>query len=180
MPTPQKEAAVAALREKLERAQAAIITDYRGLTVPDIQALRAQLRPSGTEYAVVKNTLLRLAVSEQSDALSALLQGPTAVAFCYTDLAAGARAVGDFARTSRVFSVKGGLLGARVVSPAEVAQLATIPPRQQLLAQVYGGIQAPVANLIGLLQASIGNLYLLVHARAEQLQPGVTTQEAAA
>jgi|DewCreStandDraft_1066081.scaffolds.fasta_scaffold00108_7 large subunit ribosomal protein L10 len=180
MPTPEKVATVAELREKLARAQVVVLADYRGMKVPDLQQLRNQLRPTGSEFMVVKNTLLRLAAGEQGQALAELLQGPTAAAFCYDDIAGAARVLNDLARTSRVFRIKGGILDGRVLSPAEVAQLATIPPRPQLLAQVVGGVQAPIANLLGLLQAGVSNLLLLIQARAEQLQHGQAGQPAAA
>ncbi len=180
MPAPEKVARVAELREKLARAQVVILADYRGMKVSDLQQLRSQLRPAGSEFMVVKNTLLRLAAGEQVAALEGLLQGPTAAAFCYDDIAGPARVLSEFARTSRVFRLKGGILDGRMLSPAEVSQLATIPPRAQLLAQVVGGVQAPIAHLVGLLQAGVSNLLLLIQARAEQLQQGQAGQAAPA
>src|SRR5919108_6057351 len=103
MPTAEKVATVAELREKLQRAQATILTDYRGLKVAELQQLRTQLRPTGADYMVAKNTLLRLAAGERGETLVSLLQGPTAIALFYDDLAGAARVLNDFARTSRVF-----------------------------------------------------------------------------
>jgi large subunit ribosomal protein L10 len=170
MATAEKIATVAALREKLQRAQVMILTDYRGLKVAELQQLRTQLRPTGADYMVAKNTLLRLAAGERGETLSSLLQGPTAIALCYDDLAASAKVLNDFARTSRAFTIKGGILGDRLLAPSAVAELATVPPRQQLLAQVVGGIQAPMANVLGVLQAGVSTLLLLIQARADQLQ----------
>ena len=119
---------------------------------------------------VAKNTLLRLAAGERGETLASLLQGPTAIALLGDDLAASAKVLQDFARTSRTLTIKGGLLGDRLVGPSAVAQLATIPPRAQLLAQVVGGVQAPLANVLGVLQAGLSTLLLLVRAREEQLR----------
>src|SRR5688572_31852605 len=111
MPTPEKETAIEELAEKMRRAKLLVVTDYRGLTVRDLAALRRQLRPLQTDYVVAKNTLLRIA-ARQNDVAAAddLLAGPTAVAFCYDDIVGASRTLTDFVRTSRILRVRGGVL----------------------------------------------------------------------
>src|SRR6185436_1128233 len=142
------------VRERLEGADAALLTEYRGLNVKALADLRRQLRPAGGDYKVYKNTLVRFAVRELgADDLEALLTGPTAITFVRGDAAAVAKTLRDYARTNQALVLKGGLLGTRVVGARDVEALADLPPREQLLAQLAGAFQAPMVKLAGLLQA---------------------------
>jgi large subunit ribosomal protein L10 len=153
-PRPEKVAVVAEVRERLEGADAALLTEYRGLNVKALADLRRQLRPAGGEYKVYKNTLVRFAVRELgADELEALLTGPTAITFVTGDAAAVAKTLRDYARTNQALVVKGGMLGTKVLSAADVQALADLPSRDVLLAQVAGAFQAPLTKLAGLLQA---------------------------
>lgn len=153
-PRPEKVAVVEEVRERLAAASAAVLTEYRGLKVSDLAALRSSLRPVGGAYKVYKNTLVRFAARDLGlGELEELLTGPTAIAFVDGDAAAVARALRDFARTNPQLVVKGALLGGRVLSAAETAALADLPPREVLLAQVAGALQSPLATFAGLLQA---------------------------
>jgi large subunit ribosomal protein L10 len=150
----EKVAVVTEVRERFEGAEAALLTEYRGLNVKALADLRRQLRPSGGEYKIYKNTLVRFAVRDLGvDELEALLTGPTAIAFVSGDTAAVAKTLRDYARTNQNLVVKGGLLGRKVLNAAEVQALAELPPREVLLAQIAGAFQAPLVKLAGLLQA---------------------------
>ena len=169
--TAKKRDTVAALSTKLQRASVAILADYRGLTVAEINALRRQLRPMGAELQVTKNTLVRLAGQKAGSPPfeAKLLTGPTAIAFCYQDFVAPVKALTDLARGSKVFAIKGGLLEGQFISVAQVADLGNLPAKPVLIAQVIAGIQAPLANLLGVLQAPMRNLLYVLDERARQL-----------
>src|SRR5262245_9903489 len=153
-PRPEKVAVVNEVRERFEAADAALLTEYRGLNVKALADLRRQLRPAGGEYKVYKNTLVRFAAREMgSDELEALLTGPTAIAFVSGDAAAVAKTLRDYARTNQALVVKGGLRGAKGLTAAERQARADLPSRAVLLAQVAGAFQAPLTKLAGLLQA---------------------------
>lgn len=154
MPRPEKVAVVEEVRTKLASADAAVLTEYRGLTVKELATLRAALRPASTEYKVFKNTLARRAAEESGlSELVSLLEGPVAIAFVSGDAVAAAKALRDFGRTVPALVVKGGLLAGRVMSAADVAALADIEPREVLLARLAGAFQAPLTKAAGLFQA---------------------------
>jgi large subunit ribosomal protein L10 len=159
MARPEKVATVAEIKEKLEGARAAVLTEYRGLTVSELADLRASLRKAEAEYKVYKNTLARRAAEEAglSDLIS-LLQGPTAITFVQGDAVAVAKALRDYSRTNANLIVKGGILGTRVIEPSDVVALADIEPREVLLAKIAGGFQAPLVKAAGLFQAFTRNM----------------------
>lgn len=154
-PRPEKVAVVDEIREKLSGSQAALLTEYRGLSVKDISALRRNLRDAGGEYKVYKNTLVRLAARGlgYDGELEALLTGPTAIAFVEGDAVGVAKALRDYARTNPTLVVKGGVMGQSVLSARDATALADIPPREVLLARLAGGLAAPMVQFAGLLQA---------------------------
>jgi large subunit ribosomal protein L10 len=181
-PRPEKVAVVDEVRDKLAEADAALLTEYRGLTVKQLADLRRQLRPTGAEYKVYKNTLVRLAAREVvEDRLDSLLTGPTAIAFVHGDVAAVAKTLRDFARTNQALVVKGGLLGPNLVSAKDVEALADLPSRDVLLAQLAGALQAPLTKLAGLLAALPRNfaygLSALIDQRGGPPEPAATTPE---
>jgi large subunit ribosomal protein L10 len=153
-PRPEKVAVVDEVRTRLEGASATVVTEYRGLTVADLAALRKSLTAAGGDYKVFKNTLVKRAIDGGPHApLEELLAGPTAIAFVKGDVNAVAKALRDFSRTHSRLVVKGGMLDGALVSPAQLGALADLPPREVLLARLAGGIQAPLAQLASLLQA---------------------------
>jgi large subunit ribosomal protein L10 len=181
MPTPEKEAAVGELTGKLQRANLAVLTDYRGLTVRALADLRRQLRTADVEYEVAKNTLLRLAAKNTGvEGADDLLAGPTAVAFCYADIVAPAKTLTEFARTSRILNVRGAVLDGRLIGPEEVLRLATLPPVEQLHAEVVGAIGGPLAGFVGVLNGLLQTLVGTLEARGEQLGGGEGASEGAA
>jgi large subunit ribosomal protein L10 len=157
--------------DKLRRSQAVIVTEYRGLTVKQLQDLRRELRANNSELVVAKNTLLGRALAEAGlpDA-EKLLKGPTAVALCYEELAAPAKALNKFARDSKVLVIKGGLLGQSVFGEAGVQELADLPSREQLLGQVVGTLQAPISGLVNVLAGTLRGLVNVLNARADKLE----------
>lgn len=158
-PRPEKVAVVGEVRERLQQASAAILTEYRGLTVGEISALRRSLRDVGGEYRIYKNTLVRFAVRDLGlDELEQMLVGPTAIAFVDGDAAAVAKALRDYARTNPNLIVKGGVLGTNVLTAADAAALAELPSREVLLARFAGLLAAPMQQFAGLLQALPRNL----------------------
>jgi large subunit ribosomal protein L10 len=158
-PRPQKVAVVTEVRERLDAAEAAILTEYRGLTVAELAALRHALRASGGDYKVYKNTLVKLAISGgRHEALAGLLEGPTAIAFVAGEVSAAAKALRDYSRTYPNLVIKGGLHSEGFLSAQELNVLADLPPRDVLLAQLAGAMAAPLRQLAGLVQALPRNL----------------------
>jgi large subunit ribosomal protein L10 len=178
-PRPEKVAVVDEVRSRLDGAEAAILTEYRGLTVAEMAQLRTALTAAGGDYKVYKNTLVRLAVAGgRHEPLSSLLQGPTAIAFVSGEITAVAKALRDFARTNPSLVVKGGQHGDGVLSAADLAALADLPSREVLLARVAGAIAAPLQQLAGLFQALPRNLAYGLSALIDQ-QGGAPEAEAA-
>ena len=162
---------VAKYVEKIRRSQAVYVTEYRGLTVKQIQDLRRELRSNDTELIVAKNTLMSRALTEAGlPAPETLFTGPTAVALCYKDLAAPAKAINKFAKDSKVLVVRGGVLGHTVFNASGVEQMADLPSREQLLGQVVGVLQAPLSGLVTVLSGTVRGLMNVLNARAQQLE----------
>ena len=145
----EKQAVVADLTNKLQNAAAGVLVDYKGITVAEDTALRAELRKNNVEYAVVKNTLLQFAVNNCGmNELDSLLNGATALAICHDDPVAPARVVNDFAKKIEGrFEIKGGFMDGKAMPLDEVLALANIPPLPILQAQVLGTMLAPISGL---------------------------------
>lgn len=152
-PRPEKVAVVAEVREKLQASSAVLLTEYRGLKVVELAALRSAVRAAGGEYRVFKNTLVRLAADEAPEGLRELLVGPTALAFVEGDAVAVAKALQAFAKDHPALTVKGGLLGMSLLSAEQAAELARMASREELLARLAGGLAAPMQKMAGLLSA---------------------------
>jgi large subunit ribosomal protein L10 len=172
--TPQvakKAAVIDEIKSKLQAADAAVLTEYRGLTVDQTAELRNALRPAGTEYKVYKNTLVRRAAEEAGMAatLDELLAGPVAIAFVQGDAAAAAKALREFARTNPTLVIKGGLLGERALSSGDVEALADLPSKDVLLSQIAGLFEAPLAQALAVIEALLRDTVGLIQARIDQL-----------
>ena len=168
-----KERVVAELTEKLRTADTLIVADYRGLTMPQIDALRGKLIENGAKLSVVKNTLTRRAAEAAgADALLALLEGPSAIAFIEADgdAVAVAKALADSSRETKVLEIRGGVMQGRAVSGPEIVELSKLPPLEILRGQVLGAIVAPLSAIAALVNAPLQNLYGLIDARIEQLE----------
>jgi large subunit ribosomal protein L10 len=168
-----KERIVEELTEKLRNSETMIVADYRGLTMPQIDALRGRLISNGARFTVVKNTLTRRAAEAAgADALLALLEGPSAIAFIEADgdAVAVAKALADTARETKVLEIRGGIMQGRIVSGSDIVELSKLPPLDVLRGQVLGAIVAPLTAIAALVNAPLQNLYGLIDARIEQLQ----------
>jgi large subunit ribosomal protein L10 len=153
-PRAEKVAIVEEIAAKLTGAKAVFVSEYRGMNVGALAALRGSLRDAGAEHKVYKNTLARFAVRQAGlDGLEALLVGPTALTFVGEDSVAAAKALRQAARTNPLLVLKGGALGSSPLSAADITALADLPSREELLAQFAGALQAPLVKTAGLLQA---------------------------
>ncbi|HLM78345.1 MAG TPA: 50S ribosomal protein L10 [Rubrobacteraceae bacterium] len=156
------------LTEKL-KSNSVVLVDYKGINVAQSDRLRARSRESGVEFVVAKNTLAQIAADRAGiEDISELLVGPTAIAFS-EDPVTGAKLMDEFSNEIDAFELKGGLLDSgRVVDAAGVARLSRLPGREQLIAQVVGGIQAPLAGLVTVLNGTIRNLAIVLNQVAAQ------------
>ncbi len=160
------------LQDTFSKCSIGILTDYRGLSTPEITVLRRKLRESSVEYKVVKNTLARFAGERAGkDDLVNFFEGPVAMAFGYGDVTEPAKILADYIRTSKAsLSIKGGFLGDRLLTSEDVATLSTLPSREILLAKVLGGMQGPIVTLVGCLTTPIRKITGVLQARIKQLE----------
>jgi large subunit ribosomal protein L10 len=168
----QKEQVVAELAERLRTSDTLIVADYRGLTMPQIDALRGELLKHGARFQVVKNTLTRRAAEVAgSEHLLAMLEGPTAIAFVESegDPAAVAKALAAAAKETNVIELRGGVMQGRPITAAEVETLSKLPSLDVLRSQVLGAITGPVTTIVALFNAPLQNLVGLIDARIDQL-----------
>jgi len=168
----QKAEQVEEIAERLKKAKVAVLTDYRGLTVSQLQDLRTRLRGGEVEYRVVKNTLARRAAEAAGvPALQSELKGPVAIAFGYDDLGVPSKLINEFVRATRLkLEVVGGLVEGRVFSPDQVKQLADLPSRDSLIAQLLGTLQSPISQLVGIMQTPVQQLIGVLDAYKERLE----------
>src|ERR1700682_555709 len=165
-----KDSAIDDLVERLARAEIAVLTEYRGLSVSDLQDLRGRLRPFGVEYVVAKNTLARFAAERTGrTGIVGDLIGPTAIAFGKAPVAT-AKALQDYARVNKTFLLKAALLGDQRIDSKAVEQLATLPPAGVLRGRVFGMIVSPLQRTVSVLSAPLAGLARLLEARRVQLE----------
>ena len=169
--TPEKQAIVADLKQKLSSAKGAVLTSSRGLSVAQDTKLRRKLREAGVEYRVVKNTMTRIAANEVGlEGLSQYLEGPTALALSYTDPVVTAKIIADFVKETKgqVLEIKAGVVEGKVIDVSGVKALASLPPREVLIAQVLAGMQTPIVGIVNVLQGTIRNFVYALNAVREQ------------
>jgi large subunit ribosomal protein L10 len=169
----EKEKVVAELAERLRSTDTLLVADYRGLSVTDINKLRGDLLEHGARFTVVKNTLTRRAAEEAgAEALLALLDGPTAIAFLDAegDPVAVAKALSAAARETRVLEIRGGILDGEQIGEDEVKSLATLPPADVLHAQLVSAVSGPLMTVVGLFTAPLRDLVNVLDARIKQLE----------
>jgi len=166
---PMKAKKVEGLTAELAAASSFVITEYRGLKVAELQQLRRRLRPRGIEYHVVKNSLFARAAEQSGKSeLRSMLSGPTAVAMGNVDEVELAKSLVDEARVLKALKILGALIGGRAMSAEDVTSLARLPGRPQLQAVFVGTLQAPLAQVVGVLTAAQGNLVRVLQARGSQ------------
>ena len=150
---------VAEVKTRMGEATASIVSEYRGLTTAELAELRTSLSAAGGDYRIFKNTLVRLAIDGgEYQPLSEYLNGPSALTFVQGDISAVAKALRDFSRANPLLVIKGGLADGSLLSPADLAALADLPPREVLLARLAGALAAPMQQMAGLLQALPRNM----------------------
>ena len=170
MVAPEKKMVVDDLRQRLRQTNFTVMADFRGLRVGDMSDLRRRVRAAEGNLHIAKNSLLRIAAeSEGMEDLRDLLLGPTAVAYARGDEVALAKALTDYSADSPELVIKGGLLDKKYLEADQIRQLASLPPREVLVAQVVGGMQSPIYGLVGVLSATIGSFVRVLNARSEQL-----------
>jgi large subunit ribosomal protein L10 len=149
-----KEVKVAEIKEKLEKAQAVVLTKYQGLTVEEDTQLRKNLREAGVEYRVYKNTLTTLAAKELGlDGIVEFLEGPVSIAFGYDDVTAPARILNDFAKDHKALELKAGVVDGELYDSEQIKQLATIPSKEVLIAKLLGSIKSPISSFARVISA---------------------------
>ena len=170
MPTTRKGTQIEELKEQLGRAELTIVTDYRGLTVTQLQDLRARLKPLDAEFKIAKNTLTRIAAEAVGiNGLEPTLEGPTAIMLAYGDIVAPAKVINEFVRTSRILTVKSAVLGTQVLPAKDVEAIATLPSREELLGKLVNLLASPMARTVGVLSGPSRSLVYLANARVGQL-----------
>ncbi len=166
---PAKAKKVDELAAELSGTVSVVVTEYRGLKVGEIQQLRRRLRPRGIEYHIVKNSLFaRAAEKSGKGELRSILAGPTAVAISDLDEVELAKSLVDETRTLKAFKILGALIGGRAMAADEVQALSRLPNRAQLQATIVGAVQAPLAQMVGVLMAAQGNLVRVLQARGSR------------
>ena len=173
MPTERKIAQVAELRELIAGAEVAIATAYQGMPVTEQTLLRRALREEGATLRIIKNSLFRRAASEAGrEIFAGLADGPTALVTHPDDPLAAARAVVRYRRehADTPFAVRNAVVSGELVDAAYIEDLATVPPREELLGRIAGGLTAKIVELLGLLEATTRELAGLIDARAQQLE----------
>jgi large subunit ribosomal protein L10 len=179
MPTQAKAAVIGEITERFQKSSAAVLTEYRGLTVAQLTQLRRSLG-EGSSYAVVKNTLTKRAADEVGfSELSPLLNGPTAIAFIEGDPVTAAKAIRDFAKANPALVIKGGVVDGRTVDASEVTRLADVEPREVLLAKLAGAMKGNLTKAAGLFQAPLSQVARLAEALKEK-KPAEAAAPAAA
>ena len=149
-----KKGVVAGIKEKFEKAQSAVLVDYRGLSVAEVTDLRNQLRKAGVEYAVLKNTMINLAIKDMNlDDMKAHLEGPTAVAFGYEDAVAPAKILSEFAKKNKNVTIKCGVVDGGFIDESGVQALASTPSREVLIAKIMGSMMSSVSKFVYALEA---------------------------
>jgi large subunit ribosomal protein L10 len=172
MPTEKKIKTVETLQAIFAQSESGIFTDYRGLKTSEVVAVRRKLKDTKAEYKVVKNTLARIAAKNTGkDKLPEGLNGPMAIAFVHDDISRTAKVLTEHIATAKIaMKIKGGFLGNKLLTPKEVATLASLPTKEVLLSRVIGGFQSPLYAFMGQLNAPLRGLLTILQARAKQLE----------
>jgi large subunit ribosomal protein L10 len=169
MPTARKETAVQELRDRLAGSQNLFLTDFAGLTVEEITKLRGELRKDGSTYAVVKNTLFKIAAGEDiAKQLDAFLAGPTGIVFAGTDPVAPAKAIKQFADDSKKLGIKAAYIDGKLVDKKQIETLASLPPKIELVAKLVGTLANPLRGLVTVLSGNQSGLVRVLNAIREQ------------
>jgi len=172
MPTEKKQQIITSLEQTFAQSNSGIMTDYRGLKTSDIVALRRKLRENGVEFHVVKNNLARIAAKNKGkDQIGSIFEGTLAIAFIKGDVSKAAKVLTDHIVTSKLtMAIKGGYMGNKLLTPKEVATIATLPSREVLLAKVMAGVQAPLYAIMNQVNAPLRGFMTVLQERMKQLE----------
>ena len=166
-----KQAAVADVVDKMQRAQSVVVLDYRGLTVAEVSDLRSKFREAGVEYKVIKNNMLKRAAEElKIEGVEDYFKGPTAVAFGFEDPVAPAKILCKFVKDAGKTEIKGGILAGQAMDAKKVESLSKLPSKEELIAKMMGSLNAPITIFALALQAIPRGLACALKAVAEQKQ----------
>ena len=159
------------IKEKLERAESVILVDYRGLNVEQLTELRSKYRDAGVEYKVYKNTMMRFAFKDAGfEDFDEYLKGPSAVAFGFDGPIQAAKITADFAKDNELLEIKAGIVDGKIVGIDAIKEIASLPPREVLVAKALGGLNAPIQGFANVLSGTIKGLAVALNAIAEQKQ----------
>jgi large subunit ribosomal protein L10 len=165
----KKKEMVADYADRMSSSQAFVLTDYRGMTVADLTDLRRKLREDGGTFQIVKNTLFKIALERAEISVpSEQLEGTIAVGYCREEVPPVAKTLTEFAKKSDALKIKGAILGTDFLTVGEVQNLADLPPREILLAQLLGSVQGPMSSIASTIAAPLRELTQVLQARAEQ------------
>ena len=164
-----KGANVEEIKEKINKAQSIVLVDYRGLNVAQLTELRSQYRKLGVEYKVYKNTMMRFAFKDSGlEEFNEFLKGPSAVAFSYDDPVSAAKVTSEFAKTNDKLVIKAGVVDGKIIDIDGIKNLAELPSKDVLIAQVLSGFNAPIQGFANVLQGTIRGLAIVLNAIAEE------------
>ncbi len=157
------------IKEKINKAQSVVLVDYRGLNVEQLTDLRSKYREAGVEYKVYKNTMMRFAFKDSGlEDFNEFLKGPSAVAFGYEDPVQAAKVTSDYAKANNKLEIKAGIVDGKIIDVQGVKDLASLPSREVLIAQVLGGFNGPIQGFTNVLQGTIRSLAIVLNAIAEE------------
>ncbi|MCG8484122.1 MAG: 50S ribosomal protein L10 [Clostridia bacterium] len=153
-----KKAVVEEIKSKLENAQSAVVVDYRGLTVEEVNKLRSMMREANVEYKIYKNTMMDLAIKgTEFEGMSDVLAGPSAFAFGYDDAVAPARVLNGFMKETKKMQFKAGVIEGTFYDEEKIKEVAMLPSKEELIAKLLGSMKAPLSNFAYMLQAIVDN-----------------------
>lgn len=165
----QKQQVVEEIREKISKSQAVVLVDYRGLNVEEVTELRKKYKEAGVDYKVYKNSLMRFAFKNAGlEDFNEFLTGPNAIAFSFDDPVAPAKITDEFAKDHKNLEIKAGIVDGKIIDIEEIKALAELPSREVLIAQVLGGLNAPITGFVNVLQGNIRNLVYALNAIREK------------
>lgn len=164
-----KKALVQEIAEKMKNAQGTVVVDYRGLNVAEVTELRKNAREQGIDYKVYKNSMMRFAAKEAGlEGLLDTFTGPTGIAFCDSDPVATAKLFSNFAKDHQALEIKAGVVEGKILDVDGVNQLAKLPSREELIAKALGGLNAPIAGFVNVLNANLKGLVVALAAIADK------------
>ncbi len=163
------------IKEKIKKAESVVLVDYRGLNVEELTELRSKYREANVEYKVYKNTMMRFAFKDSGfEEFNEHLKGPNGIAFGYDDPISAAKITSEFAKKNKNLEIKAGIVDGKIIDIDAIKDLASLPPREVLIAKVLGGFNAPIQGFANVLNGTMKGLVVALNAIAEQKQ----TQEA--